>query len=69
MVQNKEFKLVNEVVFDEIEEVIDTTASEEISNPEIEAADEKVIENLKELNFYNPKVKNLFLNTIIYDKI
>lgn len=28
----------------------------------IQSADEKTIENLKEFNFYNPKIKNLFLS-------
>ena len=28
----------------------------------MQSADEKTIENLKELNYYNPKVKNLFLS-------
>ena len=45
----------------EIVELLTTALKDKFILINMQSADEKTIENLKELSYYNPKVKNLFL--------
>jgi len=61
----KDFKFVHKLTPEqkqEIVEILTNALKDKFILINMQSADEKTIENLKEFNYYNPKVKNLFLS-------
>ena len=61
----KDFKFVHKLSPEQKQEIVEILISalkDKFILINMQSADEKTIENLKDLNFYNPKVKNLFLS-------